>query len=425
MGSQENIHFEKSIVERARAGGLQRLDEVEDEDQEEPAVPSPTFSGFRSSPPPDMEVDLGGENSDDVVNGGDSLLDNTAIPESSNNTTPRNPVPSDHTKSVLAPSSDGLHFISDVKDDGTYLPEDGQNPGQNSCPTSFQAPAVVEESLLEDPGEEHLSGEGEYHGDRDDVEEYLSRDPVQDDEDNEDEIRDGQIEENQRESPADGNQDDCESQEILDEDNGLEDSLGYLDSIPPLDDNLEEPESKSPRSEAGSAVTNPFGEDSQLLEMPSPLGKLLASTAPARGAKSPKSSEDPKGKRRAFSSPRKAASSPPSDTGRSPSPELPPVDSTTPKPEPGPSQATQIKDDSMVVDLTLTSDPVVSPAGSDGEFVDSPGLPSGPGWVKKRTSGRGLRTRTSSSTARYGREEYSSISPPRPRRKGRPPRYSQ
>lgn len=442
MGSQENVRFEKSVVERARDGGLESLDEVEGEDEEEEsAVPSPAFSGFLSSPPPEMggddsmDVDHGdqddtpsGENNGNAMDFADSFMNETAVPESTN-TTPRDPVPSDHPKSV-PPSDDGLHFISDDKNDSSYTPDNDQNLEQSSCPPSYQLPPLVEESLLQEQQEEQHSEEEHPQG-SDDVQEYLNQDPVQGNqnkEGEEDEVQDEQGQANQSESEEsnreESNREDGGSQKSLEQDNQFEDSLEYLDTTLPRDD-LEESQNARPQSAASSTVTNPCpgpADDSQF-DLPT-LDELLASTAPARGEKSPKSSEDPKGKRRAFSSPRKAASSPSSNTGRSPSPQLPPVNSTSPKPEPEPSQAAHIKQNPVTVDLTLTSDPIVSPAGSDGEFVDSP-LPNGPGWVEKRTSGRGLRKRTSGSTVGNGREDHSSISPPRPRRRGRPPRYSQ
>lgn len=454
MGSQENFRFEKSMVERAGAGegGLESLDEVEGEDREESAVPSPGFSGFLSSPPRDaggqdsMDVDHdeqhdrheheepgepGGHdehdeptprgNSDNAVDCDDSLMDQTTVPESTNDITPRDPIASDILKSI-APSSDGLQFINDDQND---IPESPVNDELSGCPPSYQLPAVVEESILENRYEEGHSEEDHHKEDEHDVQMDTTLDDlVQEEPNKEDEIQNHQSQLSQGEGKEEGDRED-QSRKSLDRGSRYQDSLEYLDTIPPLSD-LEESQDQRPRSKASSTVTNPCyipNDDSQF-DFP-PVEELLASTAPVRGAKSPKATPNPKHRRRAFSSPRKAPSSP----DRSPSPALPAIDNglnnTSPKPEPEPSQAPPVTQSSNVVDLTLSSDPVEPPAGSDDEFVQSPGLPGGPGWVQKRTSGRSLRKRSSGSTVGYGYEDLSDISPPRPRRRGRPRKYSQ
>ncbi|KAK2756080.1 hypothetical protein FQN54_005487 [Arachnomyces sp. PD_36] len=445
MGSQENFRFEKSMVERARSGGLENLDEMEGEDGNESAVPSPAFLGIESSPPPDMgdedsmDVDeddhdepLPEQNSDNATGCDDSLLGKATVPESTGNTTPKDPIASDHPKSVL-PSDDGLHFINDDKNDSTFLPDDDENPATSSCPPSYQAPPVVEESILEDPHEE-ADAEKDHRGDGNaiqDVNDAPAPNQADQDQAKEGENQDGESDQGENEEQEDGDGE-SHGHDSPEGESQLPDSLDYLDSIPPQYDPLGSMDER-PRSGASSTVTNPFpAEDSQ--NDPISFEDMFpASTAPpTRKVNSPKPSEDPRDQRRAFSSPQRAPALAPAPASRErdPSPELPPVDRGTnnasPKPEPEPSQAALGQaESSAFVDLTLDSDPIVSPGGSDDEFVESSGLPNGPGWVQKRTGGRRLRKRSSAGTTGYRQDDLSDISPPRPRRRGRPPKYSQ
>ncbi|WEW59847.1 hypothetical protein PRK78_005328 [Emydomyces testavorans] len=317
-------------------------------DNDDPVIESPAFSGFDTSPPHEIKqrtsrnTNLGPLNTTKATNN-IGVEESTSVPTGSakNSAQQVNPV----IAAPLMPSDDGLHYITDP--DNTVSAGDMAHASQISKCKSLSLANI------------HCSQS----------------------QDQETPFQDSQAE-------------------------------SLLSTVPPTVQQ-NDTQNDRPGSAASSTVTNPFFEgDRGLFAETSDVltpEAMVPSTAPPTVSDSSKFKKPAKSKRKILSSPQQSSPQPQffykdDDKDKNYEPQLPKSSkpkgqSKSPqkaKVEPMSSQASipksQIPEGSQIVDLTLSSDPILSDS-SDGDFAKSLRLP---GWVQKRTR-RSIRTRSSKS----------------------------